>query len=180
MIRLTFAPGSSRTSLDPAAQTPLPPAGLTLQHTLQRTTAQGRTEPLQWRARGGIKTGVTARPVTRRFFTDMRWALTLAPLGNRQIGSPPPTNTLPIPPALAPTAGLALVRGPIPLPSTPGSPTLGRLPAGLTTIPRLWMTGLERLLAPLQQTQPTPWTTSTKALNLATLAVMLRRAQGRC
>jgi len=180
MIRLTFAPGSSRTSLDPATETPSPPAGFTLQHPLQRTTAQGRTEPLQGRTRGGIEARVTARPVTRRFFTDVRWALTLAPLGNGQIGSDPLTNPLPIPPALAPTAGLALVRGPIPLPGTPGSPTPGRLPAGLTAIPRLRIPRLERPLAPLQQTQPTPWTTSTKALNLGTLAAMLRRAQGRC
>ena len=152
----------------------------------------------------GIETGVTARPVTRRFFENTGWALTLAPRGNRGIcslglwavllatdarprrgrrfnrtpASPALANPLAIPPALIPPAGLAPLRGPIPLPGTPGTPTPGRLPTGRTAIPRLRMLRLERLLAPFQQAAPTPWTTP--ALNTRGSPAMLGRAQGRC
>jgi hypothetical protein len=90
----------------------------------------------------------------------------------------PLTNPLPIPAALTPATGLTPLRGPIPLPGTPGSPTPGRLPAGLAAIPRLRMTRLERLLAPLQQAEPTPRPIPAEVLNLRTFQVMLKRAQG--
>jgi len=152
----------------------------------------------------GIETGVTARPATRRFFGKIRWALTLAPRRNRRIRSlgfrallpaagarprrglrlnlaparPAVANPLAVPPALVPPAGLAPFRGPISLPATPGTPTPGRLPTGLTAIPRLRMLRLERLLAPLQQAPPTPRTPL--PLNTRRSPAMLGRAQGRC
>ena len=126
----------------------------------------------------GLETGVTARSATRNFFAPVCWALTLAPRGSGRMDRTPLTNAFPIAAALIPTAGLTLLRGPIPLPGTPVSPTPGRLPAGFAAIPGLRMVRLERLLAPLQQAQPTPRTTP--ALNTRTSPAMLRRAQGRC
>lgn len=126
----------------------------------------------------GIKTGVTARPATRRFFGNAGWALTLAPRGKGRIHRTLLTDPLPIPAALAPTTGLAPLRGPVPLPGSPGPPPPGRLPAGHTAIPGLRMLRLEGLLTAFQQTQPTPRTTP--ALNTRTSPAMLGRAQGRC
>ncbi len=152
----------------------------------------------------GLEAGVAARPVTRKFFENDSWALTLAPGGNRRIRSsgfrtlPPTTGARPrrglslhfapkhpavanppaIPPTLIPPTGLAPLRGPIPLPGAPGPPPPGRPSAGHTAIPRLRMLRLEPLPASLQQATPTPRTTP--PLNTRTSPAMLGRAQGRC
>lgn len=102
--------------------------------------------------------------------------------GHRRTCSPLPPlpHTLPIPATLIPTTGFGPLRGTIPLPGSPRSPTPGRFPASLTAVPCLGMVRMERLLAPFQQTQPTPGTTPARLLNLGTLQIMLGPAQGRC